>query len=73
MRKLIFLLCILPFVMYGQDTKVILPVTNKEEVKEKKKPSEFKKRLKREFKYSTFYAAYNGNNSISEAVDCNSI
>ena len=40
MRNLIFLLCLIPFVMYGQDTKVILPVPNKEEVKEKKKLDE---------------------------------
>jgi len=64
MKKLIFLLCLIPFVMQGQDS--ILPVVK--EQKEVKKPSEFMKRLKKELKYSTFYAAYNGNNSISDVT-----
>ena len=64
MKKLIFLLCFIPFVMQGQDS--ITPVVK--EKKEVKKPSEFKKKLKREFKFSTFYAAYNGANSISDVT-----
>ena len=64
MRKILFLLCLIPFVMQGQDS--ILPVVKEKKVV--KKPSEFKKRLKREFKFSTFYAAYNGANSISDAT-----
>ena len=54
MKKLLVILFILPLVMYGQTT-VTLPASKKEVVK--KQPSDFMKRLKKEFKYSTFYAA----------------
>ena len=66
MKKLLVILFILPLVMYGQTT-VTLPASKKEVVK--KQPSDFMKRLKKEFKYSTFYAAYNGNNSVSDVTN----
>lgn len=67
MRNILLILCMLPLVMYSQTT-VTIPTTKKEEVKVKKTPSKFMKTLKKEFKYSTFYAAYNGNNSISDVT-----
>lgn len=61
MRNVLLIICMLPLVMYSQ----IAPVTKKV----KKEKSEFQKKLKREFKYSTFYAAFNGNNSVSDVTN----
>ena len=68
MKKLLVILFILPLVMYGQTT-VTPTVSNGDEVKVKKVPSKFMKTLKKEFKYSTFYAAYNGNNSVADVTN----
>ena len=51
MKRLLFILCMLPAIMFGQDTK---------------KGDKFKKSLKKTFKYATFYGAVNGGNSISD-------
>ena len=56
MKKLLFILCMLPLMVFGQQSE------------KPKEPSEFMKALKREFKFSTFYLAYNGNNSISDVT-----
>jgi len=54
MRGILLILCMLPLVMYSQITKG---------------PSDFQKKLKKGFKYSTFYGAYNGNNSVSDVTN----
>ena len=56
MKKLLVILLLTPIVLLGQ--------TEKNSVK--KEPSKFSKEVKRVFKYSTFYAAMNGSNSISD-------
>ena len=56
MKKLLVLIVFCPLIVLGQvDTK-----------QPKKEPSKFSKEIKKIFKYSTFYAAMNGNNSISD-------
>ena len=50
MKKLLILLLCLPFMAFGQDEK----------------KGEFRKKLKKTFKFSTFYGAINGGNSISD-------
>ena len=50
MKKLLILLLCLPFMAFGQDEK----------------KGEFGKKLKKTFKFSTFYGAINGGNSISD-------
>ena len=50
MKKLLIIMCMLPALMFGQDTK----------------ENKFKKGLKKTFKYATFYGAVNGGNSISD-------
>jgi len=67
MRKILFLLCLIPFVTQAQD-EIKNKYTPSNTVVKEKKESEFKKKLKREFKFSTFYAAYNGANSISDVT-----
>ena len=49
MKKILLILCILPLMVYGQQPK----------------KGEFGKQLKKTFKFSTFYAAINGGNSVS--------
>ena len=56
MKKLLFILCMLPGLMFAQETK----------------KNNFKKALKRTFKFATFYGAVNGGNSISD-VDVYSV
>ena len=51
MKRLLLLFLLVPFLTFGQDSE----------------PSKFKKELKKVFKYSTFYAAANGGNSLSDA------
>ena len=51
MKKLLLILCMLPTLMFGQDTK---------------EEGKWKDDLKRVFKFSTFYGAVNGGNSISD-------
>ena len=51
MKKILALLMIIPFLAIGQD---------------KEKDSKFKTEIKKVFKFSTFYAAANGGNSISD-------
>ena len=56
MKKLLVLLLLYPLIVLGQvDTTPT-----------KKEPSKFSQGVKKIFKYSTFYAAMNGNNSISD-------
>lgn len=62
MKKLLFILCMLPSLVYGQQPK-FGPAPS-----ERWTQSEFSKKLKREFKFSTFYAAYNGNNSVFDVT-----
>ena len=50
MRKLLFILCMIPALMFGQDTK----------------ENKFRDGLKKTFKFSTFYGSINGGNSISD-------
>ena len=50
MKKLLILFLLAPLLVFGQD----------------KEPSKFKKDFKKVFKYSTFYAAVNGGNSLSD-------
>jgi hypothetical protein len=50
MKKLLIILCMLPILMFGQDTK----------------SDKFKSSLKKTFKFATFYGAVNGSNSISD-------
>lgn len=50
MKRLLLLFLLVPFLTFGQDSE----------------PSKFKKELKKVFKYSTFYAAANGGNSLSD-------
>ena len=57
MKKILALLMIIPFLAIGQD---------------KEKDSKFKTEIKKVFKFSTFYAAANGGNSVSD-VDVFSI
>ena len=56
MKKLLFILCMLPGLMFAQEAK----------------KNNFKKALKRTFKFATFYGAVNGGNSISD-VDVYSV
>ena len=51
MKKILALLIMIPFFVIGQ---------------EKKKDSKFKEEIKKVFKFSTFYAAANGGNSVSD-------
>ena len=56
MKKLLTLILLCPLIVLGQvDTTPT-----------KKEPSKFSQGMKKIFKYSTFYAAMNGNNSISD-------
>jgi len=50
MKKILLILLLAPLLVFGQDSE----------------PSKFKKELKKVFKYSTFYAAANGSNSLSD-------
>ena len=50
MKRLLLLFLLVPFLTFGQESE----------------PSKFKKELKKVFKYSTFYAAANGGNSLSD-------
>jgi len=50
MKKLLFILCMLPALMFAQETK----------------KDKFKKGLKKTFKFATFYGAINGGNSVSD-------
>ena len=50
MKKILLILLLVPFLAFGQDSE----------------PSKFKTNLKKVFKYSTFYAAANGSNSLSD-------
>jgi hypothetical protein len=50
MKKLLIIFLLAPLLVFGQDSE----------------PSKFKKELKKVFKYSTFYAAANGGNSLSD-------
>lgn len=67
MKRLLLTLCMLPFMVYGQQPK-FGPAPSEVAMKSVKEPSEFMKKLKREFKFSTFYLAYNGNNSVSDVT-----
>ena len=57
MKKLLILFLLIPFLSFGQDEK---------------KTIDFSKTIKKTFKYSTFYGAVNGGNSISD-VDVYSV
>ena len=50
MKKFLFIFLLAPLLVFGQD----------------KEPSKFKTGIKKVFKYSTFYAAANGGNSLSD-------
>jgi hypothetical protein len=50
MKKILLILCMLPALMFGQDTQ----------------ENKWKEDIKRVFKFSTFYGAINGGNSISD-------
>lgn len=65
---LIILVCVFfTHTTYSQN-EIKNKYTPSNKVVEEKEPSEFMKKLKREFKFSTFYAAYNGANSISDVT-----
>ena len=62
MRSVLLLLCVLPLMVHAQQPKF------GEEPSKRWTESEFSKKFKREFKFSTFYLAYNGNNSVSDVT-----
>tara|TARA_R100001126_G_C4884292_1_gene181290 strand:+ start:1213 stop:2331 length:1119 start_codon:yes stop_codon:yes gene_type:complete len=73
MKKLLILFLITPVLSFGQAHVQHLLKTELEQTKwEKKKSSNFSKSVKKIFKYSTFYSAVTGGNSISN-VDVYSV
>jgi hypothetical protein len=57
MRKLLFILCMLPAIIFAQQPKFGPAPTPKVD--------KFKKSIKKTFKFATFYGAINGGNSVS--------